>query len=123
MGTESPTEGATYEIRFVNASPDEGNLNLTNLRDFLRDIVPRKNHLAMERKRENANSQDFGATLVLVLGTAAATAVAQGIRTWLAAHTGTTIEITDAKGQVVARNINSASAAEIAKVFAQRPTE
>jgi hypothetical protein len=112
--------GPTYRIKFVNASPDEANAKVTELSDFLRDAVPQQEQLGLQRERTSKDAQDFGATLVLILGTTAITAVAKGIQSWLAAHTDTVIEITDEHGKVVARNINSKSAADIAKAWAER---
>jgi hypothetical protein len=112
--------GPTYRIKFLNASPDEANTHATDLSDFLRHAVPLPDQLALKRERTSKDSQDFGATLVLILGTTAITAVAKGVQSWLAAHTGTVLEITDEHGKIVATNINAKSAADITKAWAER---
>ena len=106
-----------YQIKFLGMTDAEADKAAADLAKFLKDDIPDRSQLQVDRKRTTAGTQDFGATLVLVLGTAAATAVANGIRAWLTAHTGTRIEITDGGGTVVATNINSKSAAEIAKAW------
>ena len=113
-------QGSTYRIKFVNTSSDEANAKVTELSDYLRDAVPQHDQLDLKRERTSKDAQDFGATLVLVLGTTAITAVAKGLQSWLAAHTDTTLEITDEHGKVVAKNINSKSAADITKAWAER---
>lgn len=114
MDTES------YQISFTNASMDDANAYAAELVLHLRDAVPQPDKLQIERRRTNKDAQDFGATLVLVLGTGAAVAVAKGIQAWLAAHTGTTLDMRDAQGHVVATNIDAHGAAEIVKAWKQR---
>ena len=110
-----------YHIKFLGMSAAEADVAAADLADFLKTEVSDRQQLTVDRQRTSPGSQDFGATLVLVLGTAAATAVAKGIRAWLTAHTGTTIEITDGRGKVVATNIDAKSAAEIAKAWSSGP--
>jgi hypothetical protein len=61
---------------------------------------------------------DFGATVVLILGTTAATAIAKGIQTWLAGNAGARIDILK-DGSVIARNLQSKDAVEIAKALSK----
>jgi hypothetical protein len=110
---------ATYLIRFVDATPDEANVQAASLEEHLRYTAP--GQVQFDRRRTKEGAQDLGATLVLVLGTAAVTAVAKGIQSWLASRPGSSIDITDANGRVVAQNIDAASAAQIAQAWAQRP--
>ena len=113
----------TYRITFLNTSPDEANQKAVELADWLKDAVHQANLLEAKPERTEKDSQDFGATLVLVLGTAAATAVAKGIQSWLASRTGTSIEITDAHSGIVATNIDAKSAAEIVKAWSERKVD
>jgi hypothetical protein len=84
-------------VTFGNASTAEGNQFASTLAEALRDIDP---SIIVDRQRERADTQDFGATLVVILGTAAATALAKGIAGWLARNSGARIEIRR-KGEVV----------------------
>ena len=52
-----------------------------DLRNALVDDVP---SLEIDRERDDPRKQDFGATLAIILGSAAVTALARGIGKWLA---------------------------------------
>lgn len=83
-----PTQPLT--IRFVEATAAEGNRLASTLAEVLRDV---DRSVVVDRQRERPDTQDLGATLVVLLGTAAATAVAKGIGSWLARNSGARIEI------------------------------
>jgi Effector Associated Constant Component 1 len=62
----------------------------------------------VDRQRERRDTQDFGATLAVVLGTAAVTAVAKGVAAWLAKNSGSRIEIKrKGKAVLVATHLDS----------------
>src|SRR5215472_15795269 len=84
-------------IRFTDASTAEGNRLAGTLSEALRDVDP---GIVVDRQKERPDTQDFGATLAVMLGTAAATALAKGIAAWLARNSGARIEIRR-KGKVV----------------------
>jgi hypothetical protein len=86
-------------VAFPDASTAEGNRLASSLADVLRDADP---NILVDRQRERTDTQDFGATLAVILGTAAVTAVAKGIAAWLARNSGAQIEIRR-KGEVVLR--------------------
>ncbi len=74
--------------------------------------------LQVERVRERPDTQDFGATLVVILGTTAVTKLASGIATWMARHSGAKIEIRLA-GEVVltASDLDSKDVPKLAEVL------
>lgn len=111
---------STYTVRFVDQSESDGNMLAADLENHLRDVVAEQDALQLVRSRSTPDAQDFGATLVLILGTAAARSIAKGIQSWLASHNGTRIEITDSTGSVVATNIDATSAAAIMSAWAER---
>ena len=76
-------------------------------------------HLKVEQSRDRQDTMDFGATLVIVLGTASVTALAKGVAAWLARHSGARIEI-NADGTVIASNLDSGDATKIAEAFGRR---
>jgi hypothetical protein len=117
---ESMESASTYSIRFVDETEGEANMLAADLENHLRDVVDERDALELTRARTRPDAQDFGATLVLVLGTAAAGSIAKGIQSWLASHAGTKIEISDATGSVVATNIDAASAAAIMSAWAEK---
>ena len=84
-------------VSFANTSTAEGNRLASTLAEALREVDP---GIVVDRQRERSDTQDFGASLAVMLGTAAATAVAKGIAAWLARNSGARIEIRR-KGKVV----------------------
>lgn len=84
-------------ISFADASAAEGNRLASTLAEALRDVDP---SIVVDRQRERSDTQDFGASLAVILGTTAATALAKGIGAWLARNSGARIEIRR-KGKVV----------------------
>ena len=102
-------------IRFPDSTPDDGNVFAEELRNALAETLDSTDRI--ERRRSNPDAQDFGATLVLVLGTTAVTAVAEGIRTWLARNSGVAIEISVGDKTVKATNLDSKGIEELAKVM------
>ena len=108
-----------FVIRFPQADAADANIYARDLADFLKTEIAADKGLRAEPERSNRQAQDFGATLVLILGTAAATAIAKGIQAWLKGHTGARMEIVTDKGKLLVSNVESKSAAEIAKAFTE----
>jgi hypothetical protein len=79
----------TYIIRFDEISEADANRYAIELRNMILDASP---DVEVERRRDNPSTLDFGATLVLILGTPTATAItsaiAQAIGNWLLRHRG-----------------------------------
>jgi hypothetical protein len=103
-------------IQFPDVTDDLGNVYAEDLRTSLAESLDPGDWV--ERRRTNPDSQDFGATLVLVLGTTAITAIAEGIRTWLARNSGVSIDIVVGGKTVRARNLDNQGVQELAKVLA-----
>jgi hypothetical protein len=72
---------AQLTLNFDHTDPAEANVLCGELQDSLRRDVP---DAEVSRFKSDPLTQDFGATLVLVLGSAAVTALAKGIAAWLA---------------------------------------
>lgn len=102
-----------FIITFPGASTAEANRYAADLRAALREL---DQELKVEQQRDRADTQDFGATLAIILGTASVTAVAKGVAVWLARHSGAKIQI-NADGSVLASNLDSRDAARIAEAF------
>lgn len=102
-------------VTFPEASTAEGNRYASTLADALRDV---DRNIVVERQRQRPDTQDFGASLALVLGTAAVTELAKGIATWLARNSGARIEIRR-KGEVVlvATHLDSKDVPRIAEAI------
>jgi hypothetical protein len=109
--SESP-----FVITFPGASTAEANRYAAALATTLREV---DEDLKVEQQRDRADTQDFGATVAIILGTASVTALAKGVAAWLARNSGAKIAIS-ADGGVVASNLDSADAARIAEAFSRR---
>jgi len=105
-------------VTFPGASADEGNQLASTLAEALRDIDRR---ISVERLREQAQTQDFGATLAVIVGTTAASALAKGIAAWLARNSGAQIEVRR-KGEVilVASHLDSKDVPKIAAALSAK---
>lgn len=105
-----------FIISFTNVSIAEANQYAADLGASLRDL---ERDVVVEQRRERSDSQDFGATLAIILGTASATALANGIASWLMRHSGARIQI-NKQGSVIATNLDSRDAAKIAQAFSRK---
>jgi hypothetical protein len=110
-------KSSTFVIRFDGASVAEANRYAEDLRDTIFREIPEAD---VERTRDDDATQDFGATLIVVLGTPAVVALAHGIHSWLVRNNAASIRIERPNGTLVAKNLNSADAAAIVKAFEER---
>lgn len=94
-------------LNFPGLSADRANRCAQSLQQELRAV-----DVNAEQSRTSSESQDFGATLAVILGTASVTALARGIQTWLARN-NVQLEISTGAGKIIARNIDSHDAAAI----------
>lgn len=102
----------TFLIRFEDVSVAEANIKARNLRYAILEAVP---EMQVSVLKENEGTQDFGTTLVLVLGTQAVIELCKGIAGYLSRDRGRiTIE---ANGKVVAEGLSGNDAARIAEAF------
>jgi hypothetical protein len=108
--------GSPFIISFPGTSTAEANRLAAGLASAIRDA---HRDVKVEQKRDQPDTQDFGATLAVILGTASVTAVAKGVEAWLARHSGAKIQI-NKDGSVIASNLDSRDAARIAEVFKPR---
>jgi hypothetical protein len=107
---EKYMESAEYVIRFDDVSKAEASQYAGELRDKLLATSP---ELSVEYERDADNTQDFGATLAVVLGTPAVIILAQGIKAWLASRPTAQITISRRTGDVVFTGLTSADAAKV----------
>ena len=102
----------TFQIRFVDCTPDEANVLAEELANDLREVDP---SVDVQRRKESSTTQDFGSILVLVLQTTAATVVAGGVAAFLK-RWGAKIVISK-DGHVVAENIDGRTVERVAQAF------
>jgi hypothetical protein len=110
----------TYTITFDNVSEAEAGRCATELRNFLLDAAP---DIKVERKREDPYTQDFGATLLLILGTPALVAVVNRIGDWLALRYKAGITIKNGNGEIIATNITSKDVIKLAELLSTQKCE
>jgi len=101
-------------ITFEDAMPADAVRFAQDLEQQLREVAPSAK-ISLGKLRPD--SQDFGATLILLFGTPVAIALAKAVAAFLMRNSGASITITKG-GTVVAKNLDSTDAARIAEAFA-----
>jgi hypothetical protein len=112
----NPLDHAPLILSFPGVSPDEANQYAADLAGALRDTHP---DVQAQQRRDRDDTLDFGATLVLILGSASASLVARGVQAWLARNSGVKLQIS-ADGNVVASNLDSRDASRIVEALSHR---
>jgi hypothetical protein len=109
--TEMMTD-QTFVIRFDVVSQADASVYAEDLR---RDLIEADSTLRVERKRDHESAMDFGATLILVLGTPSIVIAAKAISKWLVRNNSATITLETKDGKLIGRNLNSKDVSEILK--------
>src|SRR6266478_4662981 len=99
-----PKQERMAVLTFAGTEAAAGNRYANGLRDFILDLGT---DVRVEKHRESVDSQEFGSTLVLVLGTTAISTLAYGVAAWLSRNAGARITVRTAKGEVVAEGLDS----------------
>ncbi len=110
----------THVIKFKNVSDAEAAQYAEELRDFLLDATA---DVEAKKRRDDPYTQDLGTTLVLVLGTPAAVAVAEAIGNWLALRRGTITIKRGENGEVLecsGTNLSENAQLEMVRLFTQK---
>jgi hypothetical protein len=105
-----------FELSFQDCAESEATVLAQGLEEHLREA---KLNVQVELKKGRSGTQDFGSTLVLILGTPVAIALAQGVAAFLLRNSGARIRIARS-GEVIAENLNSEDAAKIAEVLSRK---
>lgn len=82
-------EPETLTIRFPDVDMATANKYSQDLATAIREV----GDIKVERLRERPDTQDSGATLVLILGTTSVTVLAHGIAAWLRRNSGAKLEL------------------------------
>lgn len=111
---------STFHIRFEGLTSAEANLAAAEL---LEELQEAGTGIDVSRRKERADTQDFGATLVVILGTEAAIILAKAVRSYVARR-GNRVVIETPEGKVVAtgapaENIDVAATVESLKTNAR----
>ena len=105
----------SLEIRFEGLPVAEAGKKAEMLRKELAGITP---DATVRITKDDQTNMDFGATIVLALGTPAIFAIAKGIASYLSRERGT-ITISS-KGDVLCTGISGDDQAKIAEAFAKQ---
>lgn len=104
----------SYIISFEHASPTDANRYAEELRNILLDQV---DDIKVQRKRSNTQAQDFGTTLVLILGTPAVVTAATAIGNWLQHRNDAALTFETPDKKIVLQNITGKDAARLAEIL------
>jgi len=107
----------TYIITLEGISPADAQRYAGELRNALLDATP---DITVQRRRESPLTQDFGATLVLTLGTPAVVAVVKAVGDWLALRNRASLTWKTADEHLMVQNITSKNATELAQFLLSR---
>ena len=108
----------TYIITFDAVEAADANRYAEELRQALLDASP---DIEVHRRRDDSHAQDFGSTLVLLLGTPAAAATITALSNWLTRRNRASITIKRGDDQIAARNITSKQVGELAQLLFNKP--
>ena len=112
----------TYVISFDDVSPADASRYADELSNALLDATA---DITIQRRRGDPRAQDFGTTLVLILGTSTAAALAKTVPTvignWLKLRTSASLTVKTSDGHIILRNVTSKQAAELARIFLTKP--
>jgi len=110
----------SYLITFDDVSPADANRYADELSNALLDATA---DIIVQRRRDNPHAQDFGATLVLLLGTPTAVSLAKTITTvignWLQLRQGQGVSVTvkTADRQISIKNMTGEQATKLVQLF------
>lgn len=110
----------TYLLSFTGVSEAEANRYAEELREVLLDA---STEIAVQRQRENPLAQDFGASLVLILGAPAVVAAVKAIGNWLQKRHSASLTIVTAEKKIVAENLTNKDAAQLLHLFLTQNAE
>ena len=109
---------STYVLSFDDISPADASRYADELSNALLDATP---NITVQRRRDDPRAQDFGNTLLLILGTPTTVALAKTIATvisnWLKLRHDATLILKTPDGQITLRNIDSKQATALAQFF------
>ncbi len=113
-------ELSSFILKFDGVPVADANKYAASLRERLRDAHP---DIEVQLQREDPTSQDFGASLVLILGTPTFVAAVAAIKAWLSRTNAASLQIWHSNGMLVARNLESKDVPEIVRALSGLPTK
>ena len=111
------TPQRTFLIDVHASTPGEASRLADELRTMLLDV---DEDISVRRLRRDHLTQDFGSTLVLVLGTPAVVAVVTALGNWLQAHGPASLTIEESDHKLHLENISRKDAVRLSEMTYQR---
>ncbi len=105
-----------YEISFDDANAADANRYAEELQQILRQVDESVETTSI---KPDQNTMDLGTIVGVVVASAAATAVAQGIADWLRKRQDASVTVKE-NGEVVATNITSEAALDLVRILRNR---
>jgi hypothetical protein len=110
-----------YIITFENGSVADANRWANELKETILDAPT--SDVEVEQQRDNLYSLDFGATLLLVLGTPAIMVVAKAVGNWLQRRQSASLTFKRPEGDVIATGINNKTVVKLTELLLKNPKE
>lgn len=97
---------STYIVKFENVDQAQSQTLAADLQEIILNQSP---DIDVKRIRDDQTTQDFGATLAIVLGAPAVVALVKGLTNWLTSHDSVSITIrkrNNGEAELIAENIS-----------------
>jgi hypothetical protein len=102
-------------IDFQDTDPAEANRLALDLKNYLL----RNAEVETDIIKKSTDTMDFGATLVILLGTSSIVALAKGIANWLEKHHSKKLTFKTANEEIIGENLSSADIKDILEKIKQ----
>lgn len=110
----------TYLITFDDISSADADQYAEELRDLLLDAVP---SAQVQRKRGDSGTQDWGAILEIVLGSASVVALTKAVGNWLQRRQSASLTFKRPEGDIIASNINNKTVVKLTELLLKNSKE
>lgn len=107
-----------FLIEVEGESVAESNILVEKLREIILSIDP---FIEVEREKTDTSTMDFGSTLVVILGSATAVALAKGVQMFLAKYHSAKLHIKMRSGSVIAENLSGTQVIDLVKILKDLP--
>jgi hypothetical protein len=110
-------ESQTFLITLDGVTSDLASRYAGELQDELLDT---SSEVTVDLKRDDSKAQDFGSTLVLVLGAPAVVVIARALGEYLQRRRGVTLTVKTPAGEVIAEKLTSKDAMRIVEIMSKQ---
>jgi outer membrane lipoprotein SlyB len=107
-------EEQKFFLELTGISPADAGSYARELRE---ELLEAAKGVKAELKRDDAKAQDFGSTIVLILGAPSAVILARAVQDYLKRRRGVKLTIKNASGELMAENLTSEDAKSIVEIL------